>query len=60
MTSKRSYRDPMPQEKVREQLVKGMGTQFDPQFAKIMLHAIDMDKEYAMKDVGTGTERQFS
>ena len=60
MTSKRSYRDPMPQERVREELVKGMGTQFDPQFAQIMLHAIDMDKEYAMKDVGTGTARQFS
>ncbi len=50
----------MPQEKVREQLVNGMGTQFDPQCAKIMVHAIDMDKEYAMKDVGTGTERRFS
>ncbi len=60
MTSKRSYRDPMPQERVREELVKGIGTQFDPQFAKIMLHAIDMDKDYAMKDVGAGTERQFS
>ena len=25
-----------------------------------LMIAIDMDKEYAMKDVGTGTERQFS
>ena len=57
MTSKRSYRDPMPQERVREELVRGTGTQFDPQFAQIMLHAIDMDKEYAMKDVGMGKER---
>jgi hypothetical protein len=50
----------MPQEAVREQLVKGMGTQFDPQFAQIMVQDIDMDKEYKMKDVGTGTERQLS
>ena len=56
MTSKRSYRAPMPQERVREELVKGMGTQFDPQFAKIMVQAIDMDTEYAMKDTGTGAD----
>ncbi len=50
MTSKRSYRDPIPQQKVREELVKGMGTQFDPTFARIMLHLIDMDIEYDMKE----------
>ncbi|MCR4735878.1 MAG: HD-GYP domain-containing protein [Treponema sp.] len=50
MTSKRSYRDPIPQQKVREEIVKGMGTQFDPQFAKIMLHLIDLDTEYKLKE----------
>ena len=50
MTSKRSYRDPIPQQKVREEIVKGMGTQFDPAFAKIMLHLIDLDTEYEMKE----------
>jgi len=45
MTSKRRYRDPIPQQKVREEIVKGTGTQFDPVFAKIMLHLIDLDKE---------------
>ena len=54
MTSKRSYRDPIPQDKVREELVKGMGTQFDPEFAKIMLHLIDMDTEYLMQERETG------
>jgi len=48
MTSKRSYRDPMPQHVVREELVKGSGTQFDPEFAKTMLHLIDLDTEYEM------------
>ena len=50
MTSKRSYRDPLPQQLVREEIVKGMGTQFDPEYAKIMLHLIDMDLEYKMKE----------
>ena len=48
MTSKRSYRDLMPQEKVREEIVKGSGTQFDPRFAKIMIQMIDEDPEYTL------------
>lgn len=50
MTSKRSYRNPIPQQTVREEIVKGMETQFDPNFAKIMVHLIDKDIEYQMKD----------
>ena len=50
MTSQRSYRDPIPQHIVREEFVKGIGTQFDPEFARNMLHLIDLDTEYAMKD----------
>ncbi|MBO4846157.1 MAG: HD domain-containing protein [Lachnospiraceae bacterium] len=50
MTSKRSYRDPLSQDKVREELVKGIGNQFDPQFAKLMLHLIDIDSEYELKE----------
>ncbi|MCR4748830.1 MAG: HD-GYP domain-containing protein, partial [Lachnospiraceae bacterium] len=50
MTSKRSYRDTIPQDKVREQLIEGAGTQFDPTFANIMLHLIDLDTEYEMKE----------
>lgn len=50
MTSKRSYRDPIPQDKVREEFVKGNGTQFDPKFAKMMIHLIDLDAEYEMKE----------
>ncbi len=56
MTSKRSYRDPIPQQKVREEIVKGTGTQFDPVFAKIMLHLIDLDTEYEMKEHEEVTE----
>lgn len=46
MTSYRSYRDPMPQKKVLHEIEKGSGTQFDPQFAKIMLQMIEEDKNY--------------
>ncbi len=50
MTSRRSYRSTIPQMQVREELVKGMGTQFDPEFAKIMIHLLDEDSEYQMQE----------
>ncbi|MCR4617115.1 MAG: HD-GYP domain-containing protein [Lachnospiraceae bacterium] len=50
MTSKRSYREPIPQSQVREEIVKGIGFQFDPKYAKNMLHLIDLDSEYEMKE----------
>ena len=56
MTSRRSYRDPIPQHIVREEFVKGIGTQFDPEFARNMLHLIDIDTEYEMKDRGENKE----
>lgn len=49
MTSKRSYRDCLPQEVVREQIAKGSGHQFDPRFASILLNMIDLDKDYRMR-----------
>ena len=42
MTSTRSYRSAMPQEKVRGELERGKGTQFDAQFVDVMLE-IDME-----------------
>ncbi|MCR5501493.1 MAG: HD domain-containing protein [Lachnospiraceae bacterium] len=50
MSSNRSYRDAIPQQLVREEIIKGAGTQFDPQIAKIMQHLIDQDTEYHMKE----------
>ncbi|MCQ2590690.1 MAG: HD domain-containing protein [Treponema sp.] len=49
MTSSRSYRDPLPQDVVREEIVKGSGRQFDPEFASIMVQIIDEDKFYKKK-----------
>ena len=50
MSSRRSYRGIMPQEVVREEIIKGKSTQFDPVFADIMLQMIDEDVDYSMKE----------
>ncbi|MBO4396745.1 MAG: HD-GYP domain protein, partial [Eubacterium sp.] len=50
MTSRRSYRDVLPQEKVRSEIERGIGTQFDPRFAEIMLNMIDDDPDYEMRE----------
>lgn len=49
MTSRRAYRDIMSQDKVREQIEQGMGSQFDEKIAEIMLTLIDQDVNYTMK-----------
>ncbi|MBE5871725.1 MAG: response regulator [Lachnospiraceae bacterium] len=51
MTSYRSYRNPLSQERVREEIIKGKGTQFDPRFADIMIEMIDEDTEYQMREL---------
>lgn len=50
MTSERSYRKPFQQDRVREELVKGIGTQFDPRFGQIMVDLVDEDVNFTMKD----------
>ena len=50
MTSNRGYRRSLSQEVVRGEIEKGKGTQFDPQFADIMIQMIDEDTEYRMRD----------
>lgn len=49
MTSNRSYHKIMPQSVVREEISRGMGRQFDPAIARIMLEMIDEDIQYDMK-----------
>lgn len=50
MTSNRSYRSYLPQEYVREELVKGKGTQFDPVIADVMIKILDEDKDYKLRE----------
>ena len=51
MTSKRSYRDVLPQHKVRQQIEMGSGTQFDPEVARVMIQMIDEDLSYDMRQI---------
>lgn len=44
MMSKRRYRDPLPVQVVREELLKGAGTQFDPKYAELMVQLMDSEK----------------
>ena len=50
MASRRSYRDVLPQQEVYEEIKKGKGTQFDPEFADIMLALIEEDTAYDMRE----------
>lgn len=50
MSSRRSYRDVLPQKIVRSEIEKGKGTQFDPRFADIMIKMIDEDTEYKLRE----------
>ena len=56
MTSKRSYRNSVPQHVVREELVKGTGAQFDPKFAAAMIRLVDRDVAYSMQDRYDGVD----
>ncbi len=44
MTSVRSYREPLTKQKVKEELLRGIGTQFDPTFARIMIRLMDEEE----------------
>ncbi len=50
MSSNRSYRDAIPQQLVREEIVKGIGTQFDPEIAQLMIRLIDADVDYDLRE----------
>ena len=50
MTSNRSYRDYLSQEKVREELEKNRGSQFDPVVVEAMLQIMDEDEGYTLHE----------
>ena len=50
MTSNRSYRKYMTQDKVRDELEKNKGTQFDPEIVEKMIEIIDSDKNYLLHE----------
>ncbi len=50
MTSKRSYRDVLPQEAVLKEVEKGSGSQFDPEIAGIMIQLMKEDVTYKLHE----------
>lgn len=50
MTSKRAYSDVRPQAKVRAEIERCRGSQFDPRIADVMLAMIDEDTSYTMHE----------
>ena len=50
MTSKRSYRDILPQEIVLAEIEKGKGNQFDTKIAECMVSIIKEDNEYRLHE----------
>lgn len=56
MTSHRSYRNVMTQADVKQEIWKGVGTQFDPLYAKLMLSLIDSDTDYNMREKTDDTD----
>ena len=57
MASNRSYRDALPQDIVRSEIVKGKGTQFDPEIADIMVQIIDEDTNYELREMKSNKKR---
>lgn len=49
MTSRRGYRDILPQQVVRDEFVRNAGTQFDPEAARVMIEIIDRDRDYHLR-----------
>ncbi len=50
MNSKRVYRDRLPREKIREELVKGRGTQFDPDMTDVFVRLLD-ERKLEIKEI---------
>ncbi len=50
MTSNRSYRNYLPQERVKEEIIKYRGIQFDPRVADAMIKIIEADSNYKMHE----------
>ena len=50
MTSKRSYRDVLPQDVVKLEMEKAKRSQLDPYIVNIMLEMISADTSYEMRE----------
>ena len=60
MNSKRVYRDVLPKEIIRRELVNGKGTQFDPEYLEAFLQLFDEDKLYIAPEVEEEKEKTIT
>ena len=51
MASRRTYKEPMPQERIIQELQKGRGTQFDPELVDLMLIILAEKRAEAAKNL---------
>ena len=50
MASIREDRDPLPQQMIREEIIKESGKHYDPVYVKAMVSLIDSDKDYQLRE----------
>ena len=48
MTSRRSYRGPLPLQTIREEFIKQAGVKFDPEISALMVRILDMENNYVI------------
>jgi len=60
MNSKRVYRDALQEHIIREELVNGRGTQFDPEFLDVFLQLFDAGKLYIPPEVEEEKEKTIT
>lgn len=60
MNSKRVYRDVLPEEIIRKELLHGRGTQFDPEFLDVFLKLLEEGKMYIPPEVEEEKEKTIT
>ncbi len=56
MTEGTGYSEPMPDQMVREEFLKGSGTRYDPEIVSVILGIMDRDRELLLKEREAGED----
>ena len=59
MTSRRSYRGPLPLQTIREEFIKQAGVKFDPRISTLMVNILDRENNEEKKDVHFDIEKEI-
>ena len=59
LTSKKKYRDPLPDAIIREEFVKESGSKYDPEYSRLMIEMMDADANERYKKEVTETETKI-